>query len=139
MKKVKKWKQDFNMLGAFNYIHFLNVPMKDSAYGPIIDLPSDTLDILAAEAMIKERIPLRGKELKFLRKIIDHSLEKFANKMGLSSATVFHWEKAENETLAPVNEVAVRTLVAEELNIEMPAKFSLLVGNKVRRIEIKAS
>ena len=136
---MKKWKENCENLVALEYIHFLNVPMKDSKYGPVIDLPAGALDRLAAIAVIKERIPLRGKEVKFLRKVIGLSLEKFANKMGLSSGTVFHWEKAEKETLASVNEAAVRAFIAEELDIEISAKFSQLLGDKPHNIEVKAS
>ena len=80
-----------------------------------------------------------GKEVKFLRKVLGLSLEKFANKMSLSSGTVFHWEKVETERLAPVNEVCVRSLLAEELNIDLQAKFSQLLGQSHDRIEVKAS
>ena len=136
---MKKWKENIKNLVALDYIYFLNVPIKESKHGPVIDLPPDTLDRLAAIAVIKERIPLRGIEVNFLRKVLGLSLEKFANKLGLSSGTVFHWEKAKKEILAAVNEVAVRSFVAEELNIEIPAKFSLLLGDQARDIKVKAS
>ena len=136
---MKKWKEDLDHLVSLEYIHFINVPMKESKHGPVIDLPVDALDKMAATAVIKNRIPLRGKEVKFLRKVIGLSLEKFAGKMGLSSGTIFHWEKAETDQLAPVNEAAVRTLIAEEMGIEIPAKFSLLIGDKIYDVDIKAS
>lgn len=137
---MKKWKEkSVDGLVPLDYIRFLNVPMKQSKYGPIIDLEPSTLDQLAAKAIIKQRIPLRGKEVKFLRKVLGLSLEKFANKMGLSSGTVFHWEKVETERLAPVNEVCVRSLLAEELNVDLQAKFSQLLGQSHDRIDVKAS
>ena len=137
---MKKWKEkSLTNLTPLEYIIFKNVPMKDSSHGPIIDLPPDALDKLAASAIILERIPLRGKEVKFLRKVIGLSLERFAGKLGLSSGTVFHWEKAENDRLALVNEIAVRTFVAEELDIEISSKFSDLVGDKIHEIQVRAS
>ncbi len=39
--------------------------MKDSKHGPVIDLSLEVLDRLAAMAVIIERIPLRGLEVKF--------------------------------------------------------------------------
>jgi DNA-binding XRE family transcriptional regulator len=136
---MKKWKENLDNLVALDYIRFLNVPMESSIHGPIIALPSHLLDQLAAVAVIKERIPLRGKEVKFLRKVIGLSLEKFAGKMGLSSGTVFHWEKSEENRLAPVNEAAVRSFIAEELKIEISSKFSQLIGEGPHYLEIKAS
>jgi DNA-binding transcriptional regulator YiaG len=136
---VKKWKENLDGLVALEYIHFLNVPMKDSKHGPIVDLSPEVLDRLAAKAVIVERVPLRGQEVQFLRKVIGLSLERFANKIGLSSGTVFHWEKASKERLAPVNEAAVRSLLAEELELEISGKFSQLLGVKSHRIDVKAS
>lgn len=136
---MKKWKENLSGLVNLEYIHFVGVPMKESSHGPIIDLKPNTLERLASIAIIKNRIPLRGKETQFLRKSLSLSLEKFANKLGLTSGSVFHWEKNKNERLTPINEAAVRSLVAEELGIEIPGKFSLLLGDKVREIKIKAS
>ncbi len=137
---MKKWKEKkLTNLTPLEYIIFKNVPMKDSVHGPIIDLPPDILDKLAASAIILERIPLRGKEVKFLRKVIGLSLERFSGKLGLSSGTVFHWEKSENNRLALVNEVAVRTFVAEELEIKISSKFSDLIGDKIHEILLRAS
>lgn len=136
---MKKWKENISGLVSLEYIHFINVPMKDSKHGPVIDLMPDKLEKLAAIAVIKNRIPLRGKETKFLRKALGLSLERFANKLGLTSGSVFHWEKAEQERLTPINEAAVRTLLAEELGIEIPGKFSLLLGDKIHELKVKAS
>lgn len=136
---MKKWKENLTGLVSLEYIHFVNVPMKESSHGPVIDLKPNKLERLAAIAVIKNRIPLRGKETKFLRKTLGLSLEKFANKLGLTSGSVFHWEKAEKERLTPVNEAAVRALVAEELEIEIPGKFSFLIGDKIHELKIKAS
>jgi len=136
---MKKWKENLDGLVSLEYIHFINVPMKESKHGPVIDLAPNQLEKLAATAVIVHRIPLRGKEVKFLRKMVGLSLEKFANKLGLTSGSVFHWEKAEDQRLAPVNEAPVRALIAEELEIEISGKFSDLLGEKIHDIKVKAS
>jgi DNA-binding transcriptional regulator YiaG len=134
---MKRWKENLDGLVSLEYIHFVNVPMKDSKHGPVIDLAPDVLETLAAQAVIAHRIPIRGREVKFLRKAIGLSLEKFANKLGLTSGSVFHWEKTDNERLAPINEAAVRALVAEELGLEISGKFSDLLGEKLHDINVK--
>lgn len=136
---MKKWKENLEDVVSLEYIHFINVPMKASKHGPIIDLEPNVLETLAAKAVIKNRIPLRGKEVKFLRKAIGLSLEKFANRLGLTSGSVFHWEKNEKTRLTPINEAAVRSFVAEELGLEISGKFSLLVGDVIQDIKVKAS
>ena len=137
--KAKKWKEDLDGLVPLEYIHFKNVPMKASKEGPVIDLDPATLERLAAIAVLLERIPLRGKEVQFLRKVLGLSMERFAGKLGLSSGTIFHWEKAELDRLATVNERAVRSLVAEELGIEISGKFSDLLGDKIHQIFLSAA
>lgn len=136
---MKKWKENLDGLVPLEYIRFLNVPLKDSKHGPVIDLPPHFLDNLAAVAVIKERIPLRGKEVKFLRKTLGLSLEKFANQLGLTSGAVFRWEQDLEQRLLPINEIAVRTFVAEKLNIEIAGKFSELLGTVEHELLLPAS
>ncbi len=137
--KKKRWTEDCDNLVPLDYIRFLDVPMYSSEYGDVIDVKFGLLEFLAAEAVLKMGIPIRGLEVKFLRKVAGLSMEKFANKLGLSSGTVFHWEKAAKETLAPVNEAAVRAFIAETLNVEISSHFSKLVGHAPHRLELKAS
>jgi DNA-binding XRE family transcriptional regulator len=136
---MKKWKENLEGLVPLEYIRFLNVPLKESEHGPVIDLPPHFLDMLAAKAVIKERIPLRGKEVKFLRKTLGLSLEKFANQLGLTSGAVFRWEQNTEERLLPINEIAVRTFVAEKLGVELTGKFSELLGTKEQELFLSAS
>jgi len=136
---MKKWKEDLDGLVPLEYIHFKNVPMKESKHGPVIDLDPSILEKLAAMAILKEKIPLRGLEVHFLRKVIGLSMEKFAGRLGLSSGTIFHWEKDELERLSTVNELAVRSFAAEELGIEISGKFSDLIGDKIHQINLEAA
>ena len=136
---MKKWVQDINGLLGLNYIQFKCVPMRDSQYGPVIDLDPMVLEKMAGAAIIKEKIPIRGKEVLFLRKILGLSMERFAAKFGLSSGTIFHWEKNENERLSTINEMAVRSLMAQELAIEISGKFFDLSGGIEHLIEVKIS
>ncbi len=47
---MKRWKEDLKSLVGLDYILFKNVPMRPSEHGPVIE----------------HRIPIRGKEVKFL-------------------------------------------------------------------------
>lgn len=136
---MKKWKEDLDGLVPLEYIHFKNVPMKESKHGPVIDLDPSILEKLAAMAILKEKIPLRGLEVHFLRKVIGLSMEKFAGRLGLSSGTIFHWEKNELDRLSTVNELAVRSFAAEELGVEISGKFSELIGDKIHQINLEAA
>lgn len=136
---MKKWKEDSNEITPFEYILFKKVPMKDSKHGTIIDCDPSILEHMAAVAILKEKIPLRGMEVQFLRKVVGLSMEKFANRLGLTSGTVFHWEKNSEERLLIVNELAVKALLADLLDVEISGKLSDLIGDKIKPIILKAA
>ena len=124
----KRWKENLEGWEGLEYVKLLGVPMCKSRRGPEVDLKPLVLERAVARALVQSRNPLKGNEVRFLRKTIGLSLDKFARKLGLTSGAIFHWEKAANERLIPVNEVAVRVLCAEELAVEMPAILSRLIG-----------
>lgn len=136
---MKKWKEDTNEITPFDYILFKKVPMKETKFGVVIDCDPEVLERLAAVAILKEKIPLRGKEVQFLRKVAGLSMEKFANKLGLTSGTVFHWEKNSEERLLVVNELAVKSLLADLLDVEISGKLTDLIGDKIKPIVLKAA
>jgi len=69
-------------------------------------------------------------EVKFLRKALHLSMDAFSQNLGLTSGAVFKWEQKSEERLHPINEIAVRSFVAEALDIEISGQFSNLVGEK---------
>jgi DNA-binding transcriptional regulator YiaG len=136
----KKWKGELKNATPLEYIVFKNVPMRSSKHGDIVDLNLEVLEKLAAQAVIEQLIPLRGKEVRFLRKVMGLSLEKFAGPLDLSAATVMKWERAESDRLHLVNEVAVRAFVAERLGLRVTDVFSKLVGGHTPELlKLKAS
>jgi hypothetical protein len=136
----KRWKGELKNATPLEYIVFKNVPMRSSDHGDVVDLDVEVLELLAAKAVVETRVPLRGVEVKFLRKVLGLSLEKFAGPMGLSAATVMKWERQELGRLHAVNEVAVRTYVAERLGLHVDGLFSTLLGDRTPKIlELKAS
>ena len=124
----KYWTENLDGWDGLDYVKLLGVPMRKSRLGPVVDLRPLALERTVASALIRSRIPLSGHEVRFLRKTVGLSLDKFARKLGLTSGAIFHWEKAANDRLVPINEVGVRILCAEELGVEMSAKLSHLIG-----------
>lgn len=114
----------------FDYLYIENVPIKESEHGDIIDMNYPELEKMAIKAIIRERAPLRGHEVKLFRKLLHFSFEKFASEIGLTSGSIFKWEKNLEERLHPINEVAVRAYLAEKFDVPMPGKYSELIGKK---------
>ncbi len=108
---------------------FVTVPVKSSSVGEIIGVPLERIEKAVAVEIIRKGIPLGGAEVSFLRKVLGLSLQKLALKLGVSAPAVLKWER-EKGRLHPMNEVALRALVAEHLGISLEGHFSVLVGRE---------
>lgn len=133
----KHWRENIRGWESLDYVYLQNVPMRASRKGPLIDTLLEPIERKIARALVESRNPLRGKEVKFLRRITGLSLHKFAQKLGLTPGAVYHWEKAPDQRLMPVNEIAVRVLCAEEFSVELPAVLSRLIGSQTEIISFE--
>jgi DNA-binding transcriptional regulator YiaG len=138
---MKRWKEDLKGIGTLDYFVFKDIPMRDSKWGPVIEVREQILEELALRALVTRRIPLHGAELKFIRKALGFTIQEFAKKLRLTHGAIQGWEKGPKTRLLPVNEIAVRSLVAEELKIDILGHFSELLGtdSTPKRIELLAS
>lgn len=109
---------------------------KGEAY---IELPMGVIEKEIAKTLIKARVPLKGAEVIFLRKTLGLTLKEWAAAFGLSAAGVLKWEKAQTTRLSKVNEAAVRSFVAEKLEIPLNGLWSNLVAKEVtpKRLSLK--
>jgi hypothetical protein len=123
-----RWQQDLKGIGGLNYILFKNVPMRESPWGPVIEINETILSKLAARAIIEHRLPIRGIEVKFLRKTLDLSMDEFSEQLGLTAGAIFKWEQKSNDRLHPINEIAVRALLADRLGLEISGRFSKMIA-----------
>ena len=125
----RHWIEDLNGWEGFTYLRLKGVPMKRSRDGGVIDFDRAKLERLVARSILERRVPIRGKELKLLRAVVRLSLNRFALRLGLSHGAIYAWEKAERRRLTPINEIAVRLICAEDLGVELPSRFTELIGD----------
>src|SRR5215210_2492779 len=86
-------------------------------------------EVKVARTLIREGFPLCGEEVRFLRKLLGLSLEKFAAQFGLTGSGVRKWEEEKKKIpLEPVLQVALRVFFATRLNIRFPMDFNSLKG-----------
>ena len=121
-----KSKKLINNYYGFEYID-VEVPIRTEIVGKeeieVIDMDIADIEKLVAKTIIEEKIPIRGREVKFLRKVLGLSMEKFARNFDFSSAAILKWEKEDDKRLSLVNELAVRTFINDMLELELEVKF----------------
>lgn len=114
---------------GLDYVYLANVPVRRTSQGEVIDADPARIEREIACEIVRQGVPIRGAEVQFLRKCLGTSLQKFGTLLGLSAPAILKWERARMKRLAPINEVAVRALMAEMLDIQLEGKFTVLRGN----------
>lgn len=87
------------------------------------------LERFIARAIVTHRRPLRGTEVLFLRSVLGISQKQLGSRLGYSDVAILKWERNKTKRLDPVNEVAVRALMAGLLGSKMPGTFDALLGD----------
>ena len=87
------------------------------------------LELQVARAIIFQRRPIRGSEVLFLRSVLGMSLKQLGAKLGYSDVAILKWERSKLKRLDPVNEVAMRALMAGLFEIKLLGTFESLLGN----------
>lgn len=82
-----------------------------------------------ARAVLSQRRPLRGAEVHFLRSVLGLSQKQLGSHLGYSDVAILKWERNKTKRLEPVNEVALRALMAGLFGIKMPGTFDALLGD----------
>ena len=118
-------------ISGLSYVFLKDAPVVHTRFGDALAVDLSLVERKIAREIVKQGVPLRGAEVQFLRKCLGFSMEKFATRLGLSAPAILKWERARKKRLEPVNEVAVRALMVEELGIKLDGKFSSLIGLEV--------
>jgi DNA-binding transcriptional regulator YiaG len=122
------------------YLTLTNVPVRKTAHGEVLDISLNQLERIAAIAIIKNKFPIGGAEVKLFRSVMGLSLASFAEKLGFRDTTIHYWEKNPDKRLSLVNEIAVKLLIGEFLGFELEASVSGLVSqDKLKSIKVSAA
>jgi DNA-binding transcriptional regulator YiaG len=116
---------------GLDYVYLENIPVRQTKHGEVLDVDLEVIEREIAGEIVGQGIPIRGAEVKFLRKFLGLSMERFGALLGLSPPAILKWERDLEKRLHPTNEVAVRALMAEQLNIILEGKFTVLKGKAV--------
>ena len=127
-------------LCGLEYVYLVNVPIGKDGKEEFIDLPPEEIDRMIAVEIIRQKVPLRGKEVLFLRKALKMNRNRWAEKLGVTASGILRWEEAGEKRMSKINEAAIRMLCAEELGIKLEPKWSRLATTEElpERLEVAA-
>lgn len=125
---------------GLTYVTVLNIPVKKSAFGDVINVEPRELEKLVAIALIENKIPITGAEFRLFKSALGMSNEEIGEKLGVHRNTVLKWGKEIEKRLPPPYEMLVRLLVVDALGISMAATIEdLKAGDKTKKINVKAA
>ncbi len=116
MKKKNIAKFEYDGLG-FPVI-LLNVSLIEVRGCEVPDIDYNALQRNVLLALAQKPLPLNGNEIKFIRNYFEMTYSHFANKFGVTHASVIHWENAKNAfaKITPTTELCIRLSILDELN-----------------------
>lgn len=115
-------KKNFKGFMGLKYIEIKNVPVFKSGQEEAVSAAAlKQVERQVAEALLEHQVPIRGAEVQFLRQSFGLSLKEFGKYLGLSDVAILKWERISLKRLGLVNEMAVRALIAQKLDLPYAA------------------
>lgn len=111
---MERKKETFIYEGLGFPIKLIDTPMKKVFGEWVIDIDMTALQEFVFKRLLHKSYPLRGREVRFMRKFLEMSTTEFGKKLGVSHATVVKWEK-EQTRMSPMQESYIRMFLFEFL------------------------
>ncbi len=96
-------------MGLAFRVQLIDCPMKRVLGEWVIDINLNALQLFVFKGLIHKPSPLTGKEMRFMRKLMDLTTEEFGKRLGVTHAAVVKWEK-EQAKMSLVQDVYIRML-----------------------------
>lgn len=127
-------------LCGLEYVYLINAPIGVDDGEEYIDLPPEQIDRMIATEIVRQGVPLRGREVLFLRKALKMNRNQWSKQLGVTASGILRWERSDDKRLSRINAAAIRMLCAEELGIELGGSWSqVIAGDEApERLEVAA-
>src|SRR3989338_4808341 len=111
-----------------SYVEIRHVPFVESKrFGRGTDAETlKKVERLVVRALLIQRRPLRGIEVLFFRSVLGMSQKQLGSRLSYSDVAILKWERNKAKRLDPVNEVAMRALMAGIFGIKLEGTFDAL-------------
>ncbi len=108
---------------------YVDVPVGKDQHGTeYIDVPVEVLEKAIAAALIEAKVPLRGREVMFLRKALAMNRNDWAKLLDVTASAILSWEKDKDKRLSRINEIAIRALCSEKLGVHLRGNLADLMS-----------
>lgn len=127
------YKEKYTYHGAGFPVVLTHVPFRKMGKDEVFLCDTELLDLAIAKLVLLKPAILTGNEVRFLRAMINESMEKFSSHFNHSPATIKNWEDRKNEPVSMSYEIdyAIRSTVATVLQLEQQISTNFLVHSSV--------
>jgi len=117
---------------GLKYVFAINVPVSVSGSDEMMIDAKDqrALERMVIFEMIRQKVPIRGVEVQFFRRVLGESLAQFARHFNMSDVGVMKWEQLGNTRLSTNNEMAVRVVMSAQIHWYSIQAADLVGGEK---------
>ncbi len=113
----KKIIAEFEYDGLGFPIMLLNFPIIEVRGIQVPDINYNLLQRNVLLALCQRPLPFSGNEVRFIRQYLQMTYTEFANRFGVTHASVIHWEKSKNSfaKITPTTELCIRLCILDIL------------------------
>ena len=100
---------------GLDYVYLVNgfEPI-DTGYGPVVQvMNASKLDRAIADVVVRRQSRLVGREVRFLRGILDMTQAELGKALGKDAQSIARWEKGKTE-IPPTEDIAIRQIYLEK-------------------------
>jgi DNA-binding transcriptional regulator YiaG len=114
----KKIAAQFEYDGLGFPIMLLNAPLVEVRGIQVPDIDYNQLQQKVLLDLSRKPLPLTGNEVRFIRQYMQMTYAEFANRFGVTHASVIHWEKSKNQfaKIVPTTELCIRLSILDVLH-----------------------
>jgi DNA-binding XRE family transcriptional regulator len=114
----KKIAVQFEYDGLGFPIMLLNFSLVEVRGIQVPDIDYNQLQRNVLLALCRKPFPLTGNEVRFIRQYLQMTYTDFANRFGVTHASVIHWEKSKNSfaRILPTMELCIRLCILDTLH-----------------------
>lgn len=113
----KKIAAQFEYDGLGFPVMLMNFPLIEVRGIQVPDIDYNILQRNVLLALCQKSFPFTGNEVRFIRQYLQMTYVEFANRFGVTHASVIHWEKSKNSyaKITPTTELCIRLCILDIL------------------------